>query len=83
MSNPCTDPKTELEPPQCDCLEGCDGSHKHRWEIEPHPDTTDFDVFVCDDDMHALESLRAVAEKVFDDMEPGQERTIKIRMNAT
>jgi len=74
---------TEDEVQQCDCDEGCDGSHKHRWEIEPHPDNSDFDVCVCDNDDEAREALERVVERVWDDMEPGDERVIKIRMNAT
>lgn len=65
-----------------DCTEGCDGDHKHKWEIEPHPSTHDADVLVVDDDKEALQWLLATAESVWDDMEPGEERTIKIRCNA-
>jgi hypothetical protein len=74
---------TDLEPPQCDCTEGCDGSHKHKWEVEPHPDDSSFDTFVCDDDRQALEGAYRAVEKAWDSMSPGEERTIKIRMNAT
>lgn len=64
-----------------DCTEGCDGSHKHKWEIEPHPHDSGFDVFVCDKDEDALEALRAVAERVWDCISDGEERVIKIRLN--
>ena len=77
MSNVSTEP----ESPDCD--EGCDEGHKHKWEVEPHPMNSDFDTFVCDDDMQALEAIHLAAEKVWDSMEPGEERTITIRMNAT
>lgn len=65
-----------------DCTEGCSGDHVHKWEIEPHAMNNDFDTFVCDDDMQALEALQLTAEKVWDSMSPGEERTITIRMNA-
>ena len=64
---------------QVDCIEGCDRSHKHAWEIEPHY-SSDFDVLVCDHD-DAWDELIKVVEAVYDNMEAGQERTIKIRFN--
>lgn len=64
-----------------DCAEGCDSSHKHRWEIEPHPDTSDFDVMVTDDDDAALEAAHRAIENAWDNMEPGDEVVVKIRMN--
>ncbi len=54
----------------------------HKWEIEPHPDTTDFDVCDCDTDDEAREALLRAAEMIFDAMEPGDTRTITIRLLA-
>ena len=66
-----------------DCNEeGC--SHPeghHKWEIEPNPYRSEFDVFVCDADEVALEALRQACENKWDDMSPGDEATITIRMN--
>lgn len=62
------------------CREGCsDEPHKHRWEIEPHYDS-DFDVLVIDDE-DAWDEIIRVLENVYDDMAPGDERTITIRYN--
>jgi hypothetical protein len=66
-----------------ECDEGCDGGHKHKWEIEPHPDTSDFDVMVTDNDDHALEAAHRVIENAWDGLMPGQEVVVKIRLNAT
>lgn len=63
-----------------DCIEGCDGTHKHRWEFEPHYQS-DFDTLVVDNDGDAWDELMKVVENVYDNMEPGDERTIKIRFN--
>ena len=65
-----------------DCNEGCDGDHTHKWEISPHYQSSDFDVLVTDCDKQAWEAIVAAAEMVFDDLEPGQERTITIKCNA-
>lgn len=63
-----------------DCSEGCDERpHKHAWEIEPHY-CSDFDVLVCDHD-DAWDELMKVVEAVYDNMEAGDERVIKIRFN--
>ncbi len=64
-----------------DCSEGCDGDHKHLWEIEPNPYSSDFDVYVSDDDREALDALKSLAEMLFDDCDTGEERVIKIRRN--
>lgn len=60
----------------CSCPEGT-----HKWEIEPHPYTTDFDTYVGDEDDAALQALRDLVENKWDDMSPGEEVVIKIRMN--
>jgi hypothetical protein len=73
--------RTDLE--TRDCTEGCSGDHRHKWEIEPHAYTHDFDVYVSDSDKEALQALRDTVEAVFDDMNPGDTRTITIRMNDT
>lgn len=65
-----------------DCTEGCaDDGHKHKWEIEPSG-TTDFDVFVSDDDEDAAERLNLICDDILDELEPGQSRTITIRCNS-
>lgn len=64
-----------------ECDEGCDSSHKHKWEIEPHPDTSDYDVMVSDKDDEALEAIHRVVEHIFDDITEGEERVIRIRLN--
>lgn len=61
------------------CAEGCDGDHKHAWEIEPHY-CSDFDVLVCDHE-DAWDELIKVVEAVYDNMEKGEQRTITIRFN--
>jgi hypothetical protein len=66
-----------------DCNEGCDGAHKHKWEIEPHPDTSDFDVMVTDDDDQALEAAHRAIENAWDGLMPGEEIVVKIRLNAS
>jgi len=68
-----------------ECTDGCcdDGNdRKHKWEIEPHPYDSDFDVMVTDDDGEALEALQTAAELVWDGMEAGEEKVLKIRCNA-
>jgi len=65
-----------------DCTEGCDHPPgHHKWEIEPHPHTHDFDTYVSDSDDGALQALRDLVENKWDDMTPGDEVVIKIRMN--
>lgn len=59
------------------CSSDCPG---HKWEIEPHPQESGA-TLVVDSDDEALEWLLQVAEQVWDDMEPGEERIIKIRCN--
>lgn len=64
-----------------DCCEGCaDDGHKHLWEVGPHP-YGKLDFIVADSDREALGYIRDAAEWLTDDMEPGQERVITIRMN--
>ena len=50
---------------------------KHKWEIESRPD----DVSRVDDDQVALEELLAITARAWDDIEPGEERVIRIRRN--
>jgi hypothetical protein len=62
-----------------DCSEGCDDDgHKHKWEITPHPQTDECDSLICDDDLQALEWLKAAAEQAWDDCEVGETKTITI-----
>ena len=54
----------------------------YRWIIEPHPYSKDYDVFVTNDDKEALDAILHAAEMyLWDDCEPGQERTLKVRHN--
>lgn len=75
----------QLEPitkEELDCDDGCsDDGHKHKWEIEPHPYNSDFDVFVTDSDDEAREAVLYAAEHEWDAASPGEERVIKIRLN--
>jgi hypothetical protein len=50
-----------------------------KWEIEPHY-STDWDIYVTNDDGFARHALLEVAEKIWDEIQPGEERIIKIRM---
>jgi hypothetical protein len=53
-----------------------------RWNIEPHPYDSSFDVFVTDDDQEALAALLHAAEMhLWDGIEPGQERVLRVRYN--
>lgn len=63
------------------CDDGCAGDHKHKWEIEPHPDTSDYDVMVSDNDEEALEAIHRIVEHIFDDITEGEERVIRVRLN--
>ena len=56
---------------------------EYKWEISPHPDSSEADTLVCDDDNEAREWLLSIAEGVWDDMEPGETRTITITCNAS
>lgn len=62
-----------------DCNEGCADNCRHKWQIEPHPYSNDFDVFVTDDDSRALEALKEAAEQAWDQCGDGMTRTITIR----
>ena len=54
---------------------------KYKWEITPHPYTTEFDTLVTDDDMEALQAMKDNSESVWDSLEEGEEKTITIRLN--
>ena len=56
-----------------------DADDEHKWEIEPRPYSSDFDVFVTDDDQQARSAILAVAEMEWDACEPGEEGVIRIR----
>jgi hypothetical protein len=64
-----------------DCSEGCSDDCKHKWEIEPNPYNSDFDVYVTDNDGAAGAAIVAAAELAWDECEPGQEKVIKVRHN--
>lgn len=71
-----------MEREELDCTEGCDGSHKHKWELEPHPYSSDFDTYVTDSDQEMMAAVERAALDAWDQCEPGDEKVIKIRMNA-
>lgn len=62
-----------------DCNQGCDDSCSHKWEIEPHPYSKDFDVFVTDDDQEARRAVIAAAEQAWDQCGAGIVCTVRIR----
>jgi hypothetical protein len=65
-----------------DCSEGCDGDHKHKWEITPNPyHSSDFDIYVTDSDQEAYDAIQAAGEYLMDDMEEGETKTITIKYN--
>lgn len=68
---------------ELDCSEGCSDEfpHKHKWEVEPNPYNSDFDVYVTDSDEESVSALVAAAESAWDECEPGYERTVTIRRN--
>lgn len=65
---------------EIDSLEAED--RKYRWEISPHPYTTDFDIYVTDDDFEASEALKVLADSTWDCIEDGEEKTISVKRNA-
>jgi len=52
---------------------------EYKWEVEPHY-SKDWDIYVTDSDSMAKFALLEIAEKIWDEIEPGEERIIKIRM---
>jgi len=54
----------------------------YKWEVEPHPYDSDFDVFVTNDDGEAIKALLAAAEQGFDDMGEGDELVLRVRLRA-
>jgi hypothetical protein len=77
MNPPLADEQEVCVPSEgCNCPDGT-----HKWEIEPHPYSTDYDVYVGDNDAAALQALRDLVESKWDDLTPGVEAVIKIRMN--
>jgi hypothetical protein len=57
-----------------------DENHQYKWHISPHYNS-DYDVLVCDKDDEAWDNIVQIAEHIFDDMIPGDERTITIKLN--
>jgi hypothetical protein len=62
-----------------DDTEGCLVHGTHTWEIEPHLEPSDADILIVDDDQEALQHILAIAESLWDQIEPGEERVLKIR----
>jgi len=54
---------------------------EYKWEIEPHPYDSGYDIFVTDDDAVARQAVMDAAEKLWDSMEEGEEKKIVIRMH--
>lgn len=53
-----------------------------KWNIEPHPYDSSFDVFVTNDDQEASEAIQYAAEMyLWDSATPGQENILKVRCN--
>ena len=55
---------------------------KYKWEIEPHPYDSQYDVFVTDSDEDALNAILFVAESHLWDTNDGGTRTLKVTHNA-
>lgn len=62
-------------------LDDADEGRVYKWEIEPHPYSSDFDVYVTDDDQSACIAAQEAAEHLWDDMEVGEEKMVKIKRN--
>lgn len=64
-------------------LEACskDDDAPHRWEVEPHPYSRDFDYFITDDDIEARTAILETAEMYLWDGNEGEERVLKVRLN--
>ena len=58
-----------------------DEGHVYRWEIEPHPYSTDYDTYVTDDDQQARQAAMDAAELLWDEMSPGDDVSVKIKFN--
>lgn len=54
----------------------------YKWEIEPHPYDSSYDIFVTDDDAVARQAVMDAAEKLWDSMEEDEEKRLVIRMSA-
>ena len=54
---------------------------EYRWEISPHPYSTDYDTFVTDDDNAAWKAVHDAGEMLWDKMEPGDQVTLTIVFN--
>lgn len=50
-----------------------------RWEISPHPYSTDFDTYVTNDDEQARQAAMDAAEAAWDQMEVGEEIHVVIK----
>lgn len=68
-------------PQKRDCSEGCeDDGHVHAYEIAPSLQS-EWDVMVADTFEGAARKVTEVAERLMDEMEPGETRTITIKFN--
>lgn len=62
-------------------LEAKSDDDPHRWEIEPHPYSRDFDYFITDNDVEARTAILEAAEMYLWDGNEGEERTLRVTMN--
>jgi hypothetical protein len=58
-----------------------DGGPFGKWEIEPAI-TSEFDLTCTNDDNEAFDIAERVLERLWDEMEPGDTRTLRITLNA-
>lgn len=63
-------------------LKDLDEGRVYRWEIEPHPDTSDCDVLVTDSDEEALAAIERAGEMIWNEIENGETRSIVVKCNA-
>ena len=56
-----------------------DDARNCKWHVSPHPYSKDFDVFVTDDDMAALEAAQYAIEQAWDTVAEGDSATVTIR----
>ena len=50
----------------------------YKWHVSPNPVKSGFDVFCSNDDQQALKIAQLAIEQAWDDIEPGETRTVSI-----
>lgn len=53
----------------------------YKWEITPNPYDSDYDVYVTDDDMDALDTMKAACEIKYDRIGTGETHVVSIKLN--